>query len=483
MTSDATRLLAQTTPVQDLDHSNLGDKRLERRHRHIVELKTIAPSASAPELFEDDADLQAYHRFTGNCRFDHHDLLEPHFVGTAARARQLGHVRVLHDTTRLRFDVHDDFVREHLSRFSKNSQGFEWHYSLVCADDTTRAPLGLIASLPFVHQSDVDGDTEAFWRERDGIFDNEMSRWLEGVERAEQRLADCERVTHVMDREGDSFELMFAMQVNGYDSIIRARHNRRVSTGPQRRDFDKLFSTLEQAQWLGERTLELSKRPASHATKHNPARRKRKARVKVRAVEVKLQRPAHLASYDGMRETVRCWAVEMLELHPPEGEPAARWVLLTSHEVSNAEQAWYVVDGYQGRWVIEESNKALKTGCGVSQSQQRSAEALLKVVALAAPVAWYLLVLRHLSEHAPEVEASQVVDDLELRMLRQLRPKLIRRKPRVTDVMLALASLGGHSKGNGPPGWLTIERGRRKLADRVAGARLFMRMSDTCDGS
>ena len=483
MAADVTCLLAHATPVQDLARTDLGDKRLNARHRKILELATIAPSASAPELFEDDADLQAYHRFTGNTRFGHHDLLEPHFQGTAARAHQIAHVRVLHDTTRIRFDVHDDFVRENLARFSKNSQGFEWHYALVCAADDTRAPLGLIASLPFVHQSQVEGETEAFWREQGGLFDNEMQRWLDGVERAEARLSACERVTHVMDREGDSFELLFAMQVNGYDSIVRACYDRRVSTGPQRKDFESLFATLDKAPWLGERRLELSKRPASRASKQNPARRKRKARVKVRAVQVELQRPQQLSSYEGMRESVTCWAVEMLETRPPEGEAPARWVLLTSHEVEHVEQAWEVVDGYQGRWVIEEANKALKTGCAVNKSQQRSAQALLKVVALAAPVAWYLLVLRHLSEHAPQVEAEQVVDELELAMLRKLRPKLIKRKPKVGDVMRAMASLGGHIKGNGPPGWLTIERGRRKLADRVAGARLFMSMQGTCDGS
>lgn len=117
------------------------------------------------------------------------------------------------------------------------------------------------------------------------------------------------------------------------------------------------------------------------------------------------------------------------------------------------------------------------------KSQQRSASALLKVVALAAPVAWYLLVLRYLGEQETKVEASQVIDDLELSILRELRPKIIKRKPKVSHVMMALASLGGYKKNNGIPGWLTIERGRRKLADHVHGARLFMRLRGTCDES
>lgn len=367
MAQDAYSLLVQAHPLHDLDSHSLGDARLAKRHRSILENMTLAPSASMPETFSKDADLQAYYRFTDNPRFGHHDLLQPHFQATAKRAEQLGHVHVIHDTTRLRFDVHDDFERKHLSRFSKNSQGFQWHYALVCANDTTRAPLGIIASLPFVHLSDVRDheDTLEFWKARSGIFENEMDRWIEGIERAEQRLAACERVTHVMDREADSFELMYALQVSGYDSIIRACHDRRISTGPRRQDFEKLSTSLEEASWLGARTIGLSARPASRATKQHPARKKRRARVQVRAVAIELQRPQNVSSVGGRMGHVSCWAVEMLELDPPKGEPAAHWILLTSHAIETQEDAWYVVDGYQGRWLIEEANKALKTGCSV----------------------------------------------------------------------------------------------------------------------
>ena len=477
-------LLVDATPVHDLEHASLGDPRLDQRHKLILRQMILAPSASIPETFQEDAQVQAYYRFTGNSRFSHHDLLEPHFLGVAQRAEQLGHVHVIHDTTRLRFDVHDDFEREHLCRFGKNSQGFDWHCSLVCAPGSVRAPLGLIASQPFAKASKVEGDTHDFWAQRDGVLDNEQMRWMEGVERAEARLTQCARVTHVMDREGDCFELLYAMQVSGYGAIIRACYDRRVLPEDDAHA-TKLFEALEQAPWLGERKILLSKRPKSRATKQNPARRKRKAKVKVRATRVELERPSSVPSAGESNKSVSCWAVEMLETKPPKGEAPARWVLLTTHELTNVEQAWEVVDGYQGRWLIEEYNKALKTGCQMRKSQQRSAEALLKTLALAAPVAWYLLVLRYLAEQNEPIEADQVMDSLELALLREMRPKLLerKRKPKVKDVMRALASLGGHLKHNGQPGWKTIERGRRKLADRVEGARLFMRMNDTCDAS
>lgn len=483
MTSDATALLLSCSPVEDIKATNLGDPRLNQRHLQIMEKMVWAPSASVPETFKNDAQLQAYYRFTDNPRFTHDDLLEPHFQATAQRAQQLERVLVIHDTTRIRFDVHNDFERENLCRFAKNSQGFQWHVSLICAFDTTRAPLGLIASLPYVHQSQTAEEAQEFWRARGGLFENEMERWLESVEHAESRLESCTQVVHVMDREGDCFELMFALQANSYDSIIRACYDRCLLKADPGAQAQRLHQALEQAPWLGERTIELSMRTASQASKTHPERRQRRAQVQVRMVRVNLARPANVSSCEGMRQQVKCWAVQMQELNPPEGEPAANWLLLTSLPVESEEQAWHIVDGYRARWLIEEFNKAFKTGCAVSKSQQRSAQALLKVVALAAPVAWYLLVLRHLAEHAPKVKAEQVVSKLELKMLKQLKPKLIGRSPKVADVMQALASLGGHKKGNGQPGWLTIERGRRHLAEQVAGARLFMRMTGTCDES
>ena len=472
-------LLLDATPLRDLSTTSLGDARLHARHKQIVRQMTLTPSASMPATFPNQAQLQAYYRFTQNPNVSHHDLLEPHFASTAQRASQLEHVHVLHDTTRIRFDVHDDFEREHLCRFGKGSQGFDWHCALVCAPGSVRAPLGLIASQPFVPKARLSEDTLAFWKQRDGVLDNEMERWMEGVERAELRLQACARVTHVMDREGDCFELLYAMKVSGYDAIVRAAYNRRVLNAAG----SKLFEVLEQAPWLGERSIALSERWKSRATKHNPARRPRQTKVRVRAVEVELKRPQGVASAGPINQSVTCWAVELLESRPPKGEKPVRWVLLTSHEIDCVEQAWEVVDGYQGRWLIEEYNKALKTGCGVRQSQQRSAQALLKMLALAAPIAWYLLVLRYLSEYDEKAEAEQVLDELELRMLRALRPKLIKRNPKVRDVMLAMASLGGHVTRNGPPGWLTLERGRRKLADHVQGARLLTQSLETCDAS
>ena len=53
-----------------------------------------------------------------------------------------------------------------------------------------------------------------------------------------------------------------------------------------------------------------------------------------------------------------------------------------------------MVDGYRTRWVIEEFNAALKTGCAYEARQFESRDALLTMLALSLPVACEVLWLR-----------------------------------------------------------------------------------------
>ncbi|AWV89881.1 hypothetical protein [Bradymonas sediminis] len=79
-----------------------------------------------------------------------------------------------HDTTKLSFPIHDDKLRENLSRRSKNRQGFLWHASLVTSADGLRAWLGLVAAKAFVHESELpDPASKTFWEERQGLHTDE----------------------------------------------------------------------------------------------------------------------------------------------------------------------------------------------------------------------------------------------------------------------------------------------------------------------
>ena len=462
---DPTTILADHDPCDDVASAQLGDRRRTKRFVAIVDAMTHRPDATVPETFEEDASQEGYYRFVRNPDVEHEALLRPHFEATGQRAAKLDHVLCHHDTTEFNFDVHDDEVRENLARPSTNRQGFLWHASLVTTADGLRAPLGLADAQPFVHENDlVDEEAKAFWNREGGLFDNEKWRWFQGVEAAERQLEDVADVTHVMDREFDDFQLQFCMAVDGYDYVSRLRYNRNVCTGPRRKDHEKLKQALARKHWRAKRTIELSARTPDQASKTHPARKARTADVKIRAATVELRRPDSVPA-DSAADRIEVNVVEVREFNTPTGEQPVHWLLVTTRPIDDTEQMWNIVDWYRARWTIEEKFKAIKTGCAYKKLQHRSAKTLLCALAATAVVAHHLLVLRHLGRHAEHLPAEAVATSMQLRVLEATKAKFLSADPTAGEVMDAVASLGGHIRSNGVPGWQVLGRGWQRLLE------------------
>ena len=78
-----------------------------------------------------------------------------------------------------------------------------------------------------------------------------------------------------------------------------------------------------------------------------------------------------------------------------------------------------------------------------------------------APVAWRLLLLRHLARTAAKAPATAALTTKQLQVLMAVAKKPLPARPTVRDAMLAVAALGGHLKNNGDPGWLVLGLGMR----------------------
>jgi len=137
--------------------------------------------------------------------------------------------------------------------------------------------------------------------------------------------------------------------------------------------------------------------------------------------------------------------------------------LLTNLPIGTPDEIAYAVDCYRARWVIEEYFKALKTGCQYEKRQLESAHSLLNALAVLAPVAWRLLLLRHLGRHAPKRPATDALTPSQVEVLRAVAKRPMPKRPTVQDAMLAIAGLGGHLPRNGDPGWLVLGRGMHDL--------------------
>lgn len=113
--------------------------------------------------------------------------------------------------------------------------------------------------------------------------------------------------------------------------------------------------------------------------------------------------------------------------------------------------------------MIEEYFKAVKTGCQYEQRQPESAHALLNALAVLVPVAWRLLLLRHLARESDTRPATDALTKTQVDVLKAVAKKPLPKRPTVRDALLAVAALGGHIKNNGEPGWQVLGRGYRDL--------------------
>ncbi|MCG8421945.1 MAG: IS4 family transposase, partial [Proteobacteria bacterium] len=247
-----------------------------------------------------------------------------------------------------------------------------------------------------------------------------------------------------------------------------------------------LYSRLKMELPVAQRFANLSARKAKKgqstakkARRRNRARKPRKAVLDIRAAHVRLRIPDQ-ARGEKLPTSVAVNVVSVIETNPPRGQEPVNWTLLTSEPIDTVEDLKRIIDYYRARWLIEEFFKAIKTGCNYEKAQLESYRALRIQLAMTLPVAYQLLRARYLSRVAPATPASEIFRPTMLSVLRYELNGTFPTEPTVADALNAMASLGGHIKNNGPPGWAVIGRGyqRALLLERGWRAARGLRRSD-----
>ena len=149
------------------------------------------------------------------------------------------------------------------------------------------------------------------------------------------------------------------------------------------------------------------------------------------------------------------------------------WRLITTEPIDTVAQVTQIVEWYRARWLIEEFFKCLKTGCAYEKRQLESFETLLIALAFLIPIAWQLLLLRHLAREAHDVPATAALTPRQLAVLcASPAGARLAATPTIRDALRVVAPLGGHLRQNGEPGWLVLGRGCRHCSSwKPAGRR------------
>ena len=421
------------------------------------------PQASTPEQAGDWAATIAVYRFLNN------DRITPEAINAS----------VVEQTRRVCADrdvilcVHDLTPLDPV--YAVSDTQLQQHTVLAIDGGDSGEVLGLLAQRWFDDPKTPPRETRAQRRARW----TRSQVWPEAVKATQVEDEDQTRRIMVADREADDFQVFTACQSAGQGWVIRSQHNRYLhdsnATSP------RLRSTLAQAPVAGQMSVAIERRlgrqvalPPARWRKTQTAR---EARVQVRCQAVTLAPPMNDPRYEKPLTINAVYAVEVDA--PDDVDKLLDWVLLTSEPVDSWEDAQQVIQWYRRRWLIEQFHKAQKTGCRLEQSQLHTSEAICRLAAITSAVAVRLLQLR-LAAHdhcRADTLAHQQIDPMWVHvvaMLANADPQTMT----LTTFYHTIARKGGWlaRKHDGPPGWQTLYRGWRHIAEYITGIELFKSM-------
>lgn len=444
--------------ADEVVHENFSDRRLNDRLRALFVGLSPDPARSLPKCF-DSAGLEAAYRFFSNHRVTPAGILSSHFEATRRRCQEEQTVLIAHDTTD--FSYRYDGEREGLGRAQRgrntSAQTFFAHLSLALSADGARRPLGVAGFYT--------------WARGDARTGTEYQRWEAQIRAASKRIDGLANAIHLADCEADDYEMFYALKRDRHRFVVRCHFNRLLSESlPGDKLSDFFWSVFPEI----EREVCISRRKTRRTRTKHGAREARVARLSVAAAAVTLKKPLSPRAHgsedvpDGLPINV----VHVWEAVPPEGEEPVEWYLYTTEPIETPEQQLAAVDYYRARWVIEEYNKAIKTGCDFESRQLQDYEGLVNLLATFAPIAYRLLVIRSEARREPDQPALTVVDEVELDVLRALGRRTLSPEPTAREVYLAIAELGGYIRyAKNDPGWQTLAAGYERLGALTLGWR------------
>ena len=393
-----------------------------------------------------------FNRFLGNAKVTTEALIEGWSEGTAAAAEGR-HTLAIQDTSEINFATTAK-RRRGLGEIGKgNGRGVLLH-PMLAVDAENGSCLGLLSGQVWTRK----GRRTVSHDLRD-LSDKESQRWIATALAAKPLLAKAAMVTALGDRESDIFALYASATEQRFHVIARSMHDRKLADGTG------LYAAGEAMAVVDQRAIVL------------PARAQRTERVALLGLRfgaANLARP-RTRFLRHLPESLPLSLVDVREIDPQAGTEPLHWRLLTTHPVTNAEEAWRIVEWYKRRWLIEQFFRVLKTqGFKLEDSQIATADRLLKLVAIAAKAAVITLQLLQARDGRGHQPVRLVFDADEIATLKALNQNLEAQSKRLKNPhppdSLAWAAwiigrLGGWDgyPSSKPPGPITMKHGLEYL--------------------
>ena len=369
------------------------------------------------------------------------------------------HVLAIQDTSEVKFHTRPG-RRRGLGKVGKgNARGVLLH-AMMAVDADSGVCLGLTGGEVWTRKGKVK-----IPHDKRDLANKELARWVTTAEQGCEVLAAARMITVVNDREGEFFAHWALTPGDKVHLLTRAMHDHALVDG------GTLYQAVERARFCDKAVIDLPQRMD---------RLGRQAHLSMRFGTVVLKRPVR-PGVEGLPEGVKVSFVEVVELHPPKGAEPIHWLLLTTHPVATAADAWRIVSWYKQRWIIEQLFRSLKNqGLRIEESQIESAKGLIKLVAIATKVACTVIQLVQARSGGEELPAAFVFTPEEVEALKAInktlkgRTELQQNHHRPNTLAWAawiIAKLGGWTgyASHRPPGPITFHFGMTRFQIIVTG--------------
>jgi hypothetical protein len=455
----------------ELSGCDFADARLGKRFRALAADLSEGIGESIPMACQDWAGTKAAYRFFSNDRVSETEILSGHFQSTRDRFHATpGTMLVLHDTTEF------SFQRESTRSIGKTGLscsgtgkdgrprlhtvcGILMHSSLVVTLEGL--PLG-IAATKFWTRKKFKGCKALKKRinpTRVPIEEKESICWVENLQQSTALLNEPQRCVHVADRGSDIYELFCEAESIGTHFLVRTCVDRMVGDGQ-----DTVMDQMNDIPAQGMHSIEVQD------TKGNRS----EVQLEIRYRRLRIRPPVGKAKqYPETDLTV----IHAQERGTPTGREKVVWKLITDLPVTSLAEAVEKLQWYAMRWKIETFHKILKSGCKAEDSRLRTANRLLRLIAVFCILSWRIFWMTMMNRSAPTAPAAVAFTTTERRLLDHLVPD--RHKDRTKGKSLSsyitkVARLGGYLDRSTdlPPGNIVIWRGLSRLTDIELGFQM-----------
>lgn len=236
---------------QELEKTELGDKRRTHRLMKIVSNLSANPSASVPLASRTWAETKATYDFWDSPYLQPSMILQGHIESTVERIAEQTLVLAIQDTTELNYTSHKALSGAGYLD-SKSTRGLKVHSTFVVT--TQGVPQGIIGQQVWAREPEQLGKAQT--RHQRATKEKESQKWLDGLTTTETIVPKNVSVVTIADREADFYDLFADPRRPGSELLIRGTQNRCLTNRT-----DHLWPAVESVEVVGTLTVELPRNP------------------------------------------------------------------------------------------------------------------------------------------------------------------------------------------------------------------------------